>query len=115
MSEKEFKPTPFKEKDFKPCAYCGKGVLIGSLTFYRVKIEQQFVANPRNINRQLGLGQFLGSPGLASVMGDDADMAAGMGEHSGLICLNCVSGAYDGCAPIVEILEQIIKQKEEKP
>ena len=69
-----------KAGDFKPCALCGKGMMhAGVPLFYRVTIERHGVIL-RNIQRQDGLAQFMGSPMLAQAMGDDREMTQPMME-----------------------------------
>lgn len=56
------------------CPVCRNKLLDGtSITFYRVKVERA-IANPQAIRRHVGLSIFLGSEGLAAVMGADEDL-----------------------------------------
>lgn len=72
------------------CDLCNRIVTASGLPlFWRVRVER-FGLNARNIKRQMGLGEYLGSPALASIMGTDPDMAEPVMEPVMLtVCEGC--------------------------
>jgi hypothetical protein len=67
-----------------------------SLVFYRVRVEPM-VINLDNVRRVHGMEQLLGpAAALASVLGDDPDIATPIEEvrADGLLCLTCYTTGY---------------------
>lgn len=77
-----------KQRDFKPCACCGKGMAGGGVHFYRVKIEQ-LILNPGAIQQQHGLEMMIGNAAIAQAMGPDNDLATPFATAEVLICGEC--------------------------
>jgi hypothetical protein len=80
-----------KQKDIKPCAVCGKGVMhSGQFLSTSVRVTR-LAADLTAIQRQQGLEMMLGgSVVLASAMGQDADLLKPLGkEESLLVCDQC--------------------------
>lgn len=78
-----------KQKDFKKCVLCNKGMMNGgAIHFYRIRLEN-FIINIDAVRRQAGMEMMMGSPTIAQAMGPDEDMATSMGEQEMLICANC--------------------------
>lgn len=76
------------------CGICeGKVLATGLPLFWRVTIER-FGVDVRAVQRQDGLGQFLGSHPLAAVMGPDEDMASAvMDKVTMAVCESCACGS----------------------
>jgi hypothetical protein len=79
-----------KQKDFKKCAICGKGVMhSGQITFYKVSITMMGI-DIGAVQRQHGLEMMMGNAAIAHVMGPDEDLAKPIGkDETGLICNHC--------------------------
>jgi hypothetical protein len=104
------KTRAMKHKDFKPCAYCGKGVAhSGVPMFYRVTIERMGI-DARAVERQTGLEMMLGGNAmLANVMGPDADIGIPIGEaDKGLLCAEC---AHNACLSFMGISGALAKEQ----
>ena len=105
-------PKPFvpaaglKQRDLKPCALCGKGMMHkGHPMFYRVTV-QSFVVHLRNVQRQSGFEMMMGdAASLADVMGPNNDMAqAPCPANEALVCMDCALGES---MSVSELLERI--------
>lgn len=72
------------------CGRCNKSVVhTGVPLFWRVKVER-FGIDLQAVKRQQGLGMFLGSHALASVMGPDEDLAKPVMETVEIsLCEDC--------------------------
>jgi len=72
------------------CTLCRNPTLASGLPlFWRVTVER-FGVDMRAVQRQAGLGAFLGHAGLAAVMGPDEDMATPMTEPEVVtVCETC--------------------------
>lgn len=81
------------------CALCREKVgAAGVPLFWRVTVER-FGIDLAAARRQDGLAAFLGSPVLANIMGDDADLAKPLMEPKALtVCEKC---AMDKLAPLM--------------
>lgn len=79
-----------KQRDFAPCALCGRGVAAcGHVHFYRVRMEQ-FVFDANAIRRQHGLETMLGqAAALAQALGPDEDLAKRVSVTEQLVCGEC--------------------------
>ena len=80
-----------KQKDIKPCALCGKGVMHSNqLLFWRVSLQHMAV-NLGAVQRQAGLEMMMGGNHvLAHFMGPDEDMGKPLGDALEiLICQEC--------------------------
>lgn len=101
-----------KQKDFKPCIRCGKGVMhTGSPLFYRVTVERMGI-DVRAVQRQHGLEMMMhGNAAIAAAMGPDDDMGLPIGPaDKGLLCSNC---AHDIDCSFAAIVEAFPKETEE--
>jgi hypothetical protein len=89
-TERILKLPGIKQRDLKPCAFCGKGVGNGNnICCLRVKVTRLMI-NVGAVQRQTGLEMMLGSPALAAVMGTDEDVLKPLGDEvDALICDNC--------------------------
>ncbi len=79
-----------KAGDFKPCAFCGKGVMhTGIPLFYRVKIERLGIKGGE-VQRAAGMEQFMGgNVALARVFHDPDLTQVVMDEITVLVCETC--------------------------
>lgn len=102
-----------KQSEFQPCALCGKGVMhAGSPIFHRVTIEAMGI-DLNAVRRQDGLERMMGHPGLAHIMGEDADLAVEMDRLQGLVCLQCA--IHGSVAHLAEALAEKKLAKEGAP
>jgi len=94
-----------KKKDFKPCIFCGKGMMHdGNILFFKVSIQRMGI-NMNAVKEQHGLEIMLGSPAIASVMGPDSDIAKPIGiQAKGLICDTCACDKKTVLAQMAEMM-----------
>jgi hypothetical protein len=96
-----------KQKDFKKCAICGKGVMhSGQITFYKVSITMMGI-DLGAVQRQQGLEMMMGSPAIAQVMGPDEDLAKPIDKAAdGIICSECAISHNTVIAAVYERISE---------
>lgn len=95
-----------KARDFKPCAYCGKGVMhTGLPLFYRVRIERMGI-DVHEVQRAHGMEQFMGGHLALARVFHDPDIATPLHDVvEAFVCEEC------GTKPdfLVRLLEEAPK------
>lgn len=97
-----------KASDFKPCAFCGQGVMHTGLPLcYRVRVERIGI-DMREVNRSAGMEQFMGGNVALARIFHDPDIAHPIGDPvESLVC--------EKCALEPQILALLNEAKEKDP
>lgn len=98
-------------RKYATCGLCQRKIGHASFpTFYRVTLER-FIIDPCAIQRQQGLTMMLGgSARLASVMGQDEDMAVPvMDKESFTVCEDCSTNKHHCIAAMAEVATPVQK------
>jgi len=92
--------------DIRPCDCCGGKI---APAFYRASIEHMLI-NFNVIQQHAGLAAMLGSPGLATVMGDGSDAAQAVSSEKDIIvCQLCALEK-----PLARVLEIVLNNASKK-